>query len=216
MKEKYSTQIARFDSKNAFLEVLNSAFSIGKVQINFCAYDEVTKTQTKKLPIYVDVPKMLALCNNILNGRFQRMVMEAKKTGTFNGMSVNDYTSFYVDMGGIHEEGVRRKFDEYKKAYPWVQEGKGISRQFKIQAGRSAAWILRAEYGLGVSNEKRLIVPSGKAPDYINIPMTEDSLQELAIVFLTHYNAYLSQYYNKFGDKLFAGDKCNVFVPTSK
>lgn len=213
MKEKYSNQIARFDSKNAFLEVLNSAFSIGKVQINFCSYDEGTKSQTKKLPIYVDVAKMLVLCNNILNGSFQASVAEGKKNGKFNGLDVNDYTSFYVDMGGINEVKVKEKFDEYKKAYPWIQDGKAIARQFKVQTGRNAAWILRAEYGLGISNDKGLIVPNGKAPDYINIPMTEDSLQEFATIIVAHYNAYLNQYYNKFGSQLFASDKCNVFTP---
>jgi len=216
MREKYSTQIARFDSKNAFLEVLNSAFSIGKVQINFCAYDETTKAQTKKLPIYVDVSKMLVLCNGILNNSFQSTIADAKKAGTFNGMTVNDYTSFYVDMGGINEQKVREKFSDYKKSYPWIQDGKAISRQFKIQTGRNAAWIMRAEYGLGTSSDKGLIVPSGKAPDYINIPMSEDALKEFAIVVVTHYNAYLNQYYNKFGDSLFAGDKCKVFKPTTK
>ena len=47
MREKYSTQIARFDGKNCFVEVLNSAFNIGKVQLNFCQYDEKTKSMTK-------------------------------------------------------------------------------------------------------------------------------------------------------------------------
>ena len=39
MKRKNKNQIIRFDGKNVFMEVMNSAFEIGKVQINFVEYD---------------------------------------------------------------------------------------------------------------------------------------------------------------------------------
>ena len=48
-KNRYDSQIFRVDGKNCFFEVLNSAFPIGKVQMNFVEYDEKTKKQTKKL-----------------------------------------------------------------------------------------------------------------------------------------------------------------------
>jgi len=215
MREKYSTQIARFDGKNCFVEVLNSAFNIGKVQLNFCQYDETTKAMTKRLDIYVDINRMLVLCNDILTGNFAKIVEHAKKTNSFEGREVNDYTCYFTDMGGISEDKVNKKLSDYQKTYPWVQSGKGISRQFKIQAGQKMPWILRAEYGLGVSSETGLITPSGKPADYINIPMTNESFKMLAIVIKTHYEAYLNQYYNKFSGELFPNDKCKVFKPTN-
>ena len=215
MREKYSTQIARFDGKNCFVEVLNSAFNIGKVQLNFCQYDETTKAMTKRLDIYVDINKMLVLCNDILTGNFAKIVEHAKKNNNFEGREVNDYTCYFTDMGGISEDKVNKKLGDYQKTYPWVQSGKGISRQLKIQAGQKMPWILRAEYGLGVSSETGLITPSGKPADYINIPMTNESFKMLAIVIKTHYEAYLNQYYNKFSGELFPNDKCKVFKPTN-
>lgn len=215
MREKYSTQIARFDGKNCFVEVLNSAFSIGKVQLNFCQYDEKTKAMTKKLDIYVDVQKMLVFCNDVLTGNFNKIVEHAKKTNNFNGATVNDYTAYFLDMGGVSEDKVQKNLAKYQKDYPWVQSGKGISRQLKIQAGSKMPWILRAEYGLGVSSDTGLITPSGKPVDFINIPLTNESFKMLAMTIQTHYNAYLNQYYNKFGNQLFAGDKCNVYKPNT-
>lgn len=215
MREKYSTQIARFDGKNCFVEVLNSAFNIGKVQLNFCQYDETTKAMTKRLDIYVDINRMLVLCNDILTGNFAKIVEHAKKTNNFEGREVNDYTCYFTDMGGISEDKVNKRLSDYQKTYPWVQSGKGISRQLKIQAGQKMPWILRAEYGLGVSSETGLITPSGKPADYINIPMTNESFKMLAIVIKTHYEAYLNQYYTKFSGELFPNDKCKVFKPTN-
>lgn len=215
MREKYSTQIARFDGKNCFVEVLNSAFNIGKVQLNFCQYDEKTKSMTKRLDIYIDVDRMLVLCNDILTGNFAKIVEHAKKTGKFDGRDVNDYTCYFVDMGGISEDRVQKKLTEYQKSYPWVQAGKGISRQFKIQAGQKLPWILRAEYGLGASSETGLIAPVGKPADYINIPMTNESFKMLAMAIQTHYTAYLNQYYSKFSSELFPNDKCKVYKPTT-
>ena len=215
MREKYSTQIARFDGRNCFVEVLNSAFNIGKVQMNFCQYDEKTHAMTKRLEIYVDVNKMLVLCNDILTGNFAKIVEHAKKTNTFEGSAVSDYTSYFTDMGGISEEKVKRSFAEYQKKYPWAQEGKGISRQFKIQVGQKLPWILRAEYGLGQDSDTGLITPVGKSADFINIPMTNESFKMLAMAIRTHYEAYLNQYYNKFNKELFPNDKCNVYKPSA-
>lgn len=215
MREKYSTQIARFDGKNCFVEVLNSAFPIGKVQLNFCQYDGTTNAMTKRLDVYIDVNRMLVLANDVLTGNLSRMVEHAKKTGTFEGQTVSDYTSYFTDMGGVSEDKVQKKLADYQKQYPWVQSGKGISRQMKIQAGQKLPWILRAEYGLGVSNETGLITPSGRPVDFINIPLTNESMKMLAMAVKTHYDAYLAQYYNKFGSELFPNDKVKIYKPDS-
>lgn len=216
MKEKYSSQIFRCDGQNVFMEVLNSSFSIGKIGFNFCEYDDQTNKMLKKLPIYIDINKCLVFANDVLNGNFEAKVKNAKETKTYNGQPVNSYTSYFIDMGGIHEDKVKQKFTDYQQQYPFVKEDMAISRQFKVQAGMKMPWILRAEYGLGKSNQTGLIVPNGMASLYINIPMTDDSLKEMAIAIKTHYEAYLNQYYNKFNKELFPSDKVNIFKPTSR
>lgn len=215
MKKAYSSQIARYDSKGAFVEILNCAFSIQKLQLNFCTYNTTTNTQTKKLPIYMDIGKALLLSSEIKNNFFQMRVKRAKSKGTYKNTPITDYTSFFEDMGGINEDRVNAKFGNIKKSFPWAEQGKSISRQFKIQAGKKAAWILRVEYGFGKSSDKGLIVPEGKPTEYINIPVTNENLKEMAILIETHYNAYLNQFYSKHSQKLFPSDDCNVFEAKS-
>ena len=104
MRESYSTQVFRVDGKNSFMEVLNTAFPIGKVQFNFVEYDpNQNNKQTKNLAIYMDTLTAVALAERILNGEFERMIEKAKATGKFNGTNVSSYTSFFTDMGGISE-----------------------------------------------------------------------------------------------------------------
>jgi hypothetical protein len=213
MRDSYSTQIFRVDGKNSFMEVLNIAFPIGKVQFNFVEYDEKTNKQTKKLDIYMDALQAVALAERILSGDFAAMVQNAKTSGKFNGINVTTYTSFFTDMGGISEEKVAKKLEDYQKQYPFVKEGQAISRQFKIQTGSKYPWVLRAEYGPGKSSDTGLIVPQGNAPVYINLPVDADSFYKMAVAIKYSYQAYLNQYYAKFGDKLFPNEKVKIFTP---
>jgi hypothetical protein len=218
MRNSYSTQIFRVDGKNSFMEVLNVAFPIKKVQFNFVEYDPETNKQTKKLDIYMDVLQAVALSERILSGDFANMVDKAKATGKFNGANCTSYTSFFTDMGGISEENVEKKFDEFKERYPFIQKGQAISRQLKIQTGTKYPWVLRAEYGPGKSSDTGLIVPQGTAPMFINLPIDADSFYKMAAAIKYSYQAYLNQYYAKYANELFPNDRVNVFnaVPSKK
>ena len=212
MRESYSTQVFRVDGKNSFMEVLNTAYPIGKVQFNFVEYDpNQNNKQTKKLDIYMDTLTAVALAERILNGEFERMIEKAKATGKFNGANVSSYTSFFTDMGGISEANVEKKLDEYKAKYPFVQSGVAISRQLKIQTGSKYPFVLRAEYGPGKSNETGLIVPAGNAPVYINLPIDADSFYKMAVAIKYSYQAYLNQYYSANSAKLFKNNEAKVF-----
>ena len=156
---------------------------------------------------------MLALTNEIMCGNLQKKIAYAKRTGKFNGVSINDYTAYYLNMGGIKEQRIIDKFNDYKASFPWVVKGKGISRQFKIQSGKKYPYLLRAEYSIGQSDEKGLIVPQGRPLSYVTIPLTSESFEELAATVDAHIRAYLNQYYYKFGNKLFPDDKCNIWTP---
>lgn len=52
MKQKNKNQIIRFDGRNVFIEVMNTAFEIGKVQINFVEYDITLEKIVGKSRIY--------------------------------------------------------------------------------------------------------------------------------------------------------------------
>lgn len=212
MRDAYATQIFRVDGKNTFLEALNVAFPIKKLQINFIEYDPAQNNkQTKKLDIYMDILQAVALSERILSGEFASMVEKAKAANKFAGSPITPYTSFFTDMGGISEEKVAKNFDSLKERYPFLQKGQAISRQLKIQTGSKYPWVLRAEYGPGQSSDKGLIVPQGNAPIFINIPIDSDSFFKMAVAIKYSYQAYLNQYYAKYADQLFPSDGLKVF-----
>lgn len=202
-KIQYYNQIYRVDGKNVFLEVLNNAFNIGKgkVNINFVKYDD--SGITEKIDIYIDLPKALLLCNDILSGKLAKTVALALKEGKFENKPVNDYTSYFVNMGGKNEEAAKR------------EDGMALSKQFKIQKGNKVPWIFRAEIGPGKSNETGLIVPQGKAEKFINVPLTDDDLKIFALLLEKHINAYITHVYLDHAKDFYPYEKINIFKPIS-
>lgn len=211
--DKYSSQIYRVDGRNVFFEVLNSMFQApyNKVNFNFISYDEQTKKQTKNLGVYMGLDKALLLCNEILSGKLSAMVSKARAENSFNGAPLNDFTSFFTEMGGTAEAGVQKKFDHYKAKHPWLQPGMAISRQFKIQAGQKVPWIFRVEYGPGRSNDTGLIAPTGKPEEFVNVPLTNESLKMFALVLQCHIQAYYNQFYAKLSPVLYQNESIKVF-----
>lgn len=216
--EKYSSQIYRVDCKNGFFEVLNSMFQApyNKVQFNFVTYDEQTKKQLKNLGVYMGIDKTLLLCNDILSGKLNSIVVKARTENSFNGQPLTDYTSFFTEMGGTAEAGVQKKFDHYKAKHPWLQPGMAISRQFKIQAGQRMPWIFRVEYGPGKSNATGLITPTGKPEEFVNVPLTNETLKMFALIMQCHIQAYFNQFYSKLSEQLYANEQIKLFQYNSQ
>ena len=207
MSEKYDTQILRIDTRdkdgsNVFMEVLNSAFPIGKVQINFGKNEAGTNKQICRLDLYIDMGKALALSQMLIDGTLDRRIENAKKTGYYNKQKVNNYTSYWTDMGGINFHDKSGAFNSFKQAqfdkmtemFPWLTKDKDISRQLKIQESTSYKYMFRAEYGLGHADENGLIVPEGMAKNSLQVPLSEDSVYEFATVLKANIEAYYSQY----------------------
>lgn len=222
MAEKYDSQIIRFDSSDSFFEVLNTAFPIGKLQINFVNYDTKTNKQKEKLELYIDLWKAVAFADDILTGRLDSLIVESKKKGfvvdpyTGKSTKVNGYTSYFTDMGGIkfHKNGFdKKRFDDFKTKFDWAEEDKDVSKQLKVQESTKYKYMLRAEYGLGREDENGLIVPDGMAKVYSQVPLTQGNAIEFALAIKMSVNAYLNQYYAKFNTELFGKQKCKVFQP---
>lgn len=214
---KYDTQIFRVDGKNCFMEVLNSAFCfkvstasgdaiVRKLQISMVRYNETTKKQELKLDFYLDFKDALALSHQILYGILDRKIREAKQTGLFEGNKINDYTSYWSNMGGT-KEAKKRDAEEFN----WVEVGKPISKQLKIQNSTKYKYILRGEYGKGTIGDTGLIMPNGKAEAYIMIPLSESDAIGLAKTIEVHIQAYWNQFYSNYSKVLFPMQDCTVF-----
>lgn len=208
-KKHYYNQIARFDGKNCFLEVMNNGFALGKgkVLLNFVQYDTSVGAGDRivaNIDIYMDLQKAAYLCEEIKSGQFAKMVRDAKKVGKFKNQTVNDYTVYFVDMGGKTPERAARP------------DGLALSRQFKIQTGSRMPWVLRAEVGPGEVNETGLIVPKGKCEKYINIALTDEDFKALAVMLDKHIQAYINHVYQSHSDRFYPREEINIFTPDKK
>lgn len=187
-----SNQIIRIDGKNVFLEVLNSAFQIGKVQMNFLEYD-VTKDKGERIKhdiaIYVDIDKFLVLSNDVLSGRISALAIKAREEQQKGGYKY--CKEIWNDMGGISAETLKRRGKERA-------DGKSLSRQFKITPGDRVHWILSAETGKGELTETGLIVPrfNGNKPEaVVRVPLTNEDLKRMALIVKAHIEGYLGSQY---------------------
>lgn len=186
-KERNSKQIIRLDGRNCFVEAMNYAFGIGKVQMNFIEYD-LTKSQGDRykqdINIYIDTDKFLVLANDILSGKIAKLAEIEKAKG-------NQYCNpIYTDMGGVSAKNLEKRGQSRA-------DGKSLSRQFKIIPGNKAPFMLVAECGVGEENETGLIVPKyGTKPDQkVQIPIQVDDLKRLALTVQAHYQAFLNAQY---------------------
>lgn len=211
-KEKLFSNFFRIDGKNSFMELLPFAFAIGKLQINFVQYDEVSKKQTRKLECYLSIEEALTFSNLILSGRLDRIIKEAKTTGKFEEKEVNDYTSYYTVMGGIVYDNKPDRFKADKEKHPWLNsQNDSISRQFKVLVSNKYKYVLRCEYGIGKRNEKGLIVPQGKTQEYIQIPLSEYDAIAMAKSIEMNIQGYINMFYLRFSEKMFPKLDCKLF-----
>lgn len=210
--ETYSN-FFRVDAKNAFMEIVPFAFPIGKVQMNFCQYEEQSKKMSRKLEIYLDFKEALYLSNSILSGRLDRKIAEAQKTGKFEGKDINAYTSYFTVMGGINLEGKPERQKKAKEAHPWLNSNY-IARSFEVQLSTKYKYAFTLKYGNG-KKEGNLIAMDGRQQEYVQIPITELDAIAMAKEIELNIQAYRTMFYMRFSDKIFPNLECNMFEPDS-
>lgn len=212
MSETYSN-FFKVNSKGAFLELVPFAFPIGKVQMNFCQYDEKTNKMTRKLEVYLEFKEALYLANSILSGRLDRKIAEAQKTGKFEGKDVNAYTSYFTVMGGINLEGKPERQKKAKEAHPWLNSNY-IARSFELQLSTKYKYAFTLKYGNG-KKEGNLIAMDGKQQEFVQIPISELDAIAMAEEIKLNIQAYRTMFYMRFSDKIFPNLECNMFEPDS-
>jgi hypothetical protein len=189
---KSPEQIIRLDGKNVFFEVMNSAFDIGKVLINFQEYD---KTQEKgnrikqEISIYFDMDKFLVLANDLLSGRFNALANKAKeeqKKGSYKYCK-----EIYMDQGGTSADRLASK----GKARP---DGKSEARLMKITPGDKVEWMISAELGPGEESDTGLIMPKfagNRAEKQVRVPLSSDDFKRMVLIVTKHMEAFLAAKY---------------------
>lgn len=209
-------QIIKFNNKDSLMEVLANSFEIGKVQVHMHKYDE-TKAKgqrvTQAVDIFVDIPTMLVLCNDILTGNISAKVKGLKDAG-------KTYDSAWIDMGGIPAKKLaeREEFNIKKglkvenltysqKSRP---DGKSLSRVLKIipSTRTDMAFTFQAESGAGEENAQGLIVPKygSKPENRLMMAVTPEQAKAFALMIKMHLDAFISQKYVRMEDENYYKD----------
>lgn len=176
----YIHNFAREDSKGSFVELSDYPFDIGKILINFVKYNDETHKQEFNIPIYLDFKDFFGIIESVKSGRvYKRIHEEIKKGNTF--ANVNQFLS-----GDSSEKAKTRK-------YPFsVPEGKAVSKSFQFSPSKKSDYLIKACYSIGREEENGLIVPDGKVINYIQIPMSHQTL----VGFLTYGYVRIQAYEN--------------------
>ena len=183
--ERNQNQITRKDAKNCFVESLNDVFAIGKIHLNFAAYDPnkpAGQRQTAGVHIFIAADEFMELCRKVSCGEFRFMVQTKKKN--------NDKTPLYQSLGGTSAE----KLKAQSRTRP---DGMSLSRTLKIMIADRSDLLLVADSGPGETTEKGLITPKfgSKPENHVTVSMTLDTFGELILATQAHYQAWLNAWY---------------------
>lgn len=189
-EKKSLEQIFKVSTKNSFVEVLDSAFSIGKVMFRFAEYD-ISKPKgsrfTKEILIYMDIEEFEYLVYNIKFRYIDRDAAKAREIQKSNGYRF--CKEIYEDLGGTTVAGLA-------KQNRLRDDNKPESRKFRIVPGDKYPWILQGESGAGKMLETGLIAPDGNADTIIRIPMTDKDFRKMAVVVDSEIQSW--KVYNRF------------------
>ena len=191
--DRNKTQIIRIDVRNCFVESKSDSFEIGKVHLEFAAYDTSKPTgqrQTNNIHIYINVPEFLCLAQEALSGILHGRARQQRAS--------NDKMPMYQSLGGTSAD----KLKQYNRPRP---DGKSLSRTVQLILGKKEdSYLFIADSGPSEADSKGLIVPKfGSNPEnHVAVSMSWRAVNELMVMTKTHYEAWLSaKYVTENGDK---------------
>lgn len=190
---KTADQICRMDARGCFVEVRSSMFEpkkegkLGKVMFNFVEYDQSTNKAVKSIPIYVDIPKLLVLTDDIRLGYFKReMQAEIKRCQQAGDRYCR---AVWEDLGGTSATALNLSGRPRK-------DGKSESRIFEIcPAAKEGYVLLKAKRGPGNEQNKGIIAPDYKAGSFeqVCVLVSFDELRAMAKLIDINVTAYESR-----------------------
>lgn len=172
-------QLVKVSGKDTFVEVMNDAFGIGKVVINFAKYNDKAVAGsriTDQVGIYMNIDEALVLCHDILSGKIAQLAKIEKDKGAKYPPAI------FTKLGGTSAKSLASK----GKSRP---DGASESRQFKIQPGSRVDFMLVGEKGKGEENATGLIVPKSSETK-VMVPFSADDLKKLALVLQSNIQAF--------------------------
>lgn len=167
-------------SSNTFLKVKANLFKSEKVMFSFV--DKSNPQNIRSIDCFLTFGEALLLAEAAKGTLLKKCAAEKAKGNQYPAES---YTS---PFGGVNEVACKKR--------KLRNDGKALSRYFKIGAGSKSEIIFTAESRAGHSNDKGLIVPEkGKAELTIRVPMGYKDLLIMGKLIDANIMAYLSSQY---------------------
>lgn len=144
----------------------------------------------------IDADDFLELCRKMESGEFSYTFNMKKQR--------NDQTSIYSYLGGTAAD----KLAKYGRPRT---DGRSLSRTAKLSIGEKADLIFSAASGPGDQQGKGIIVPKfgDKPENFVEVSMSLQSFYEFMMATKSHYEAWLSAWYQK----VIAEDEKEMPVP---
>lgn len=165
-----------------------NALGIDRVQCSFIEFDAHSHKLKNAIDIYLDVPEALCFCQDIVSGKIPKLASAEKQRCAKEGVKYPSeiYTS---PLGGVSEEKA--------KSRGLRNDGKAISRLFKLSPGSKADFIFTAEQRAGHTDPKlkKLIVPEGNPEITIRVACSAQQLKALALTAKMHIEAFYAAKY---------------------
>ena len=187
---EYTNQLIKIDGKGTFLEVTSDMLPKGRVQFNFCTYDEAN-AMTCCLPFYLGESESIALATELVSGNLKN-----RRAGQ---------NSYFEKSGGSNNIAALKKW------CPWLKDGDHVARRFKVEPSTKYEYLFKVEYGKG-HKEGNLSVMD-KVEKYIQLPISWEAAVALGQKILFAWQSFNTLTYFKYADKLFPEMECNLFVP---
>lgn len=170
------------------LKIKGNALDIDRVQCSFIEFDARTHKLKSSVDIYLDVGEALSLCQDIISGRIPKLASAEKQRCANEGVKYPSevYTS---PLGGVSEEKAKKR--------GLRNDGKAISRLFKLSPGSKADFIFSAEQRAGHTDPKlkKLIVPEGNPEITIRVACSAHQLKAMALTVKMHIEAFYAAKY---------------------
>lgn len=184
-REKNWNQIIRIDGKNVFVEAMNNAFKIGRVQLNFISYDAKSNKMSANIPIYLTFEEFFSLKQDVISGRLAKLAEVEKAKGAKYPKEV------YLKQGGVSAKNLKARGQERP-------DGMSLARQMKIVPGMKYPFMVQGEQGAAEENPQGLIVPryGGKPDDRVMVPMDGETMKQFFLTIDAHIKAYLNSVYS--------------------
>ena len=181
MEEKriYTPQIKEIENTvfwNEFgnhtrIELKNSALAIGKVAIGLQKFGDDNK-QIAYTTFYLDIDKALVLAEDILSGRFARIVEKQNTT----------------DMVIVHKVPGGQSAEKANRA-----DKKPLYRELSISKGK--LWVVACQEGPGKVTPTGGFMPDGKYETKVMVGLSNESLKAMATMIKNEIMAYrVAQY----------------------